>query len=747
MPAVLSAPRARGRALLAMVAAVVLLLTGLPLAAAAPGTSASRDAVPGPVVLIGVPGLRWDDVTQDRTPALWSLLQNGSVGTIAVRSVYQAACPVDGWLAVSAGRRLADQRGPVGCPMIAQPMGTSVPNWDRFTTQAANQSFEAQPGALGDALKSAGVQAAAVGGGAAIAIADSSGKMIGPYFSHPPSTDAFAQNIGQALDRKPALLVVDAGDIRDPQDLDELDPARRRGDRAQQAQRLDAEVRAALDAVEAKAGGDATVLVTSFADSGMTAHLGLMAATGPAPQGAYAPGLLGSRSTRQPGLVQATDVMPTLLWLLGVDAPSGLVGSPVRPLPGSAASTTDRLRHVLDLDESAAAVKQLIPPFFAGLVIAELLLYGLAAIALRVQWGGPRGRRPVLRWLRRVALVFAAVPVATFLANLVPWWRTDNDLLAAVAAVGLCTGLVIAVATLGPWRNNRLGPFGAIAGITALVLAVDVATGSHLQLSSLMGQQPLVGGRFYGLGNVQFALFGTGALLLATALADSALRAGRRKLAVLVVAVIGVLAVVIDGAPGIGSDFGGPPALIPAFAVLALLVAGVRLTWRRLLLVGVVTLVVVAGLSVVDWLRPPADRTHLGRFVQTVLDGGALPVIERKLAQNLAILTGSPLTLIIPFGAVFVGLILMRPVAWGAPALQRTYERAPTLRYGLIALLVMLGIGFAVNDSGTVVPAIGAVLAIPLLIAAAVRTLELADEEFGQPTSLTPDPTPATPQP
>ena len=46
----------------------------------------------------------------------------------------------------------------------------------------------------------------------------------------------------------------------------------------------------------------------------------------------------------------------------------------------------------------------------------------------------------------------------------------------------------------------------------------------------------------------------------------------------------------------------------------------------------------------------------------------------------------------------------------------------------------VLGIGFAVNDSGTVVPAIGACIAIPLLIAASVRTLELADSaESGAP--------------
>jgi hypothetical protein len=45
----------------------------------------------------------------------------------------------------------------------------------------------------------------------------------------------------------------------------------------------------------------------------------------------------------------------------------------------------------------------------------------------------------------------------------------------------------------------------------------------------------------------------------------------------------------------------------------------------------------------------------------------------------------------------------------------------------------MLGIGFAVNDSGTVIPAIGAMLAIPLVIAASMRALQ-DDLTQGAPT-------------
>jgi hypothetical protein len=717
----------RPLAALVLLLSVLLGLVAGPLVApAAAATAAAASAVPGPVVLVGVPGLRWNDVSPEDTPALWSLLEDGAVGTVAVRSVRRAACPVDGWLAVSAGRRVGDELAPNGCNPALPPQHGTVTSWQRYLDQAAEQSFEAEPGLLGDALAAAGRDAVAVGPGAALALAESDGRLVGDYFGHPASQAAYEQNLEDALASDPDLLVVDAGQVRDPTDLSASDPDRARGTREDQVARMDEAVQSVLDAV----GKDATVLVASFADAGFTPHLGLFAARGPAGDGdTYSPGLVGTRSTRQPGVVQATDLTPTLLDLVGLDGPGGLVGSPIRPLPGDAGTIAERYQKVLDLDASASTVSRLVPPFFLGLVFAEILLYGIAALALRVQWGGPAGRRPVLKWMRRVAIVFASVPVSTFLANLVPWWRAGNDLLAVVAAVAVGTALVSAFAMLGPWRGRRLGPFGAVAGVTAGVLAVDVATGSQLQLSSLMGQQPLVGGRFYGLGNQQFALFATGALLLATSLADAALHAGRRRLAVAVVAGIGVVAVLIDGTPGIGSDFGGPPAMVPAFAVLALLVAGVRLNVRRMLAVGVGTVAVVAALSLLDWLRPAAERTHLGRFVDTMLDGGALTVIERKLAQNWDILTGSSLSLLVPFGAVFVGLVLMRPVAWGAPALQRTYEYAPTLRHGLIALLVMLAIGFALNDSGTVVPAIGGVLAIPLLIAASVRTLELADAE------------------
>src|SRR5450756_1485295 len=75
------------------------------------GAANAADPGQGRVVVVGVAGLRWADVSPEVTPALWSLAQHAAIGTAAARSVRSSACPADGWLAISAGARAADAAG------------------------------------------------------------------------------------------------------------------------------------------------------------------------------------------------------------------------------------------------------------------------------------------------------------------------------------------------------------------------------------------------------------------------------------------------------------------------------------------------------------------------------------------------------------------------------------------------------------------------------------------------------------
>ena len=679
------------------------LVGGIGIAASAAAAQPTAE----PVVLVGVAGLQWSDVTPEATPTLWRLTGNGDTASMTVRTVRSFTCPIDGWLTVSAGRRAAapapedEACAPVPVPQPeAVGSGVRIPGWDELVAENAGGIYDAQPGLLGDRLAAGGVCATAVGPGAATAVADRAGRV-----------SSYTSDIADADFGACPLTVIDLGTA------DELD-------------RVDAEL---ADLTAALPDGT-TLLVAGISDRigpspGVPQPHLRVALTDDGDDAA--PRWLTSLSTRRQELVQLTDIAPTLYDRLGLTKPAAAIGQPWRPGDIRPGDTADAVDEMIDTDTAAQVVRNLVPPFFALLILAQLVLYAGAAVALIRHWGQQRRRR-VLAATRRAALVFAAVPVSTFLANLVPWWRTSHPLPTLVLAVAVAVTVVTLVAQLGPWRGRILGPFGAVGAITAIVLAVDVVTGSALQQSSLMGYSPLVAGRFYGFGNVAFAIFASGALLGATGFAEPLLRRGRTRAAVALVLLTGVVAVVVDATPGWGSDFGGVLALVPGFAVLAMLVAGIRVSPLRFVGALAAGVVAVGIVAVIDWRRP--TRTHLGDFVQQVLDGTALDTIARKAEANWSILTSSWLnTLLVPAAIVFLVLVLARPLAWRAGALQLAYEQAPVLRHGLIATAVTLGVGFAVNDSGIAIPATALTVVIPLTLAASVAALEHADtaEEGG----------------
>jgi tryptophan-rich sensory protein len=291
---------------------------------------------------------------------------------------------------------------------------------------------------------------------------------------------------------------------------------------------------------------------------------------------------------------------------------------------------------------------------------------------------------------------------------------------------------VVALALLGPWRRHRLGPPLAVLALTFVTLVADVLTGSHLELNGLLGYDAIVAGRFTGYGNLTFGLLSVSALTVTAAAATwLARRAGQgraRTVTAATVIGVGLLTVAVVGAPGLGRDFGGVLAALPGFLLLAMLLTGVRVTVLRLAAVLAAAVLAVTAVAVLDWRRTAEERTHLGRFVEQVLTGEAWTVVSRKAQANLDILLGSPLAWVLPVAAV-AAYWLLRP-----GGLLRTGSGPGTgpaglppadvdvLRAALLAGLLSLAVGAAVNDSGVALPATAAVLLVPLLVWLAART-------------------------
>ncbi len=640
--------------------AVLALLAGAPLANAA---GAAADPASPRLVVVGAPGLAWSDLDGGDLPALGAMTGEGALGSMTVRAVGSSSCAVDGWLTLSAGRRAGDVAGP--CRVPPPVVDGQVPRWAEYLAAAAAGSYDARPGTLGQEVTASGACVETVGAGAAIGGANRAGEVANHQADLPARLSC-------------PVVLVDGGVL----------PAT--GSARQAAlQRLDAlvaRVRAADPAAD--------VVVAGVADGASPVRPRAVVAAGPS----FPRGLLESASTRQPGVVQLQDLTATALARVGASV-AEVTGRPLTVAPSSRAATALVAGRV-GVETRAATLRALSPQVTGWLAGA----YAVWAVAVAVLWWR-RGSGPdaVPAWVRAAGVAVAAVPVSTFVVNLVPWWRGGSPAVLFVGALAVVVALVTAVA-LWVGAHRPVGALRVVAVLTLVVLAGDVLTGSGLQLGSVFGQNPVVGGRFYGLGNTSFALYGLAVLVVVEWVAAS----GRsRRVAAGLALVVLAAALAVEALPSLGADFGGPPGLLLGGLLVVATAAGVRLTWRRVLVAMVAAGALVALVAVADWLRPADSRTHLGDFVESVVSGEAGAVVGRKLSQNLANL-GSPPLLVIAVATVVLVLVARRvrwrPVPHGAVVLP--------------GAVVMAVVGFLANDSGLVIPAFVALVLAPLLVAA-----------------------------
>lgn len=707
------------------------------------GAEAAPDFAAARVVVVGAPGLLWGDVASGLAPELTELAAESALGDMTVRAARSRTCVLDGWASLGAGNRArypaptADaeanlpQLDPAeqarlmdtlaGCGQQEQValygLTDVVQTVGRIAEDEGTRRFGAQPGALGEAVGCS----TAIGRASAIAVS-APGAQVSINDEIPASEQLVA-----ALGRCPLSLIsvpeligsvptVDST-VGPPGQAGEAAvplPGRPRGQAVAALDDTIAEVRAAIAGLP----GDTLLLVAGLSEKGISRpQLHPLIAWHPD----VAPGYLTSSSTGRTPYVQLIDVAPTALRALDIDVPESMSGSPIRwaePTAGIGAA----LAELRDLNRAAVAHLGLTRTFFWTLVaLAGALVVGVAFISRRgvnEHYAGRPWSLSQARILSGAALSLAALPAATLLANLVPWWRAAQRELALALAVLACTLALVGLARVLGDRRGPLakalpiqlrwaGPPVAVLVATALTIGADVVAGSPMELNALLGYNAIVAGRFVGLGNLCFGLFAVSSLL-----ATAVLVRGSTRQQLAGIGAVGVLAVVLVGAAGLGRDFGGVLALVPAFAVLGLLATGTRLSPRRFLAIGAITAAAVSAFALVDYQRAPDDRTHLGRFVAQLIDGQAWTVVARKAAANIDVLTGSPLTWLIPIFAVAAWLLLRSE--WSS--LRHLLAARPPWRSGLVAAGVAVAIGALINDSGIAVPAVAGCVVVPVLI-------------------------------
>ena len=772
-------------------------------ASASDAASASHSSSrPAPVVVLATNNLTWADLQEQASDEgagqdsgssgvgsaadrLLAFARRGEPMNLSVRTPADRTCPADAWLTLGRGKRASAIEASASCagPTTAIPRSTPL-------VGALEQDVSIQT----------------VGPGTQLATGAPGGSATRPAPVAPSVADA---------------LAADA-------DLTIVDTASAASTNAERIAALDE----ALRTVQEQARPGTRIIVASLADDEAPGPQMAVLPAGTRSARGTSKGLVVGDSTHQAGLVQLTDLTPTLVSALAGRRDPAFDGHALTlPATGRAGvATTDTSTATGDARISRLADDALHARASQATVMrAGALLMGLvtallvwAAVALR----SPKAsRREALR--RRVtwvAVYLSGLPTALLLVNAAPWWRVGAragspsgwaSLVAMVAAalvaagiVGLAAGIVALVrrrrrprsatspspspdspaataapepagsadtpctrgeagaepppdeadsptpsAPLSPPPNGTILTALLVAAAIPLAWLVDAAAGAPLAFNNPLGMNAVVAGRFYGVSNTAFALV-AGALVVVIASAWEVLGGGRRS-ALLVTALLGGAALLVDGAPQLGADVGGALTLVPTLAFLAAGLAGLRLSWRRWLAIGAATILVVGGFAVVDLLRP-GGPTHLGRFARQVADGSAAGVLGRKAYALVGPFVTKPVmaaalacAVVIVVAALWWGRRQVRawrsgtsPYAWLAPTAHGDIPRvggqesgsptrgmSPSARWvttALKSLGVLTLVAVLVNDSGITMAGFILAAAAPALLALTLAGSESA---------------------
>ncbi|MGI8558194.1 MAG: hypothetical protein ACR2ND_07780 [Solirubrobacteraceae bacterium] len=390
-------------------------------------------------------------------------------------------------------------------------------------------------------------------------------------------------------------------------------------------------------------------------------------------------GTLTSQSTHVKGIVSVTDLAPTILHALGIAIPPQMAGQRL-----SVQGTTDKGALVAFRRRIGVIDERKIPA-----LKVFLLLWGALILAL-----GLIGDRNGLRTgLRAGGAGVLWLPSLSLLAGGLTPGRTAE--LALLGGGALLLGLLCDRAT--PWPRAP-----GVPALAALALfAVDLLRGSPLLDRSELGPSPLVGVRFYGVGN---DLEVASALLLLAAFAALTRRRERTgRSAALLVAGGVMLALFV--APGrLGADVGGIFTIAAGAGVGALMLLP-RVSKRALALTLISPLLGLAALALIDVAT--GGGSHFLRSILHANSGSDIAhVIQRRYEVGFDTLKSG-------FNPILAGISLLAG-AYAIRFRERLYAGVDTPWRAFLGGGFAAGLACSVfNDSGP----------LPLIQAAGVLAL------------------------
>ncbi|WP_368505863.1 hypothetical protein AB3N04_09915 [Alkalihalophilus sp. As8PL] len=387
-------------------------------------------------------------------------------------------------------------------------------------------------------------------------------------------------------------------------------------------------------------------------------------------------GYVHSVTTNQSFLLSNIDIVPSILSHFGLDVPSKLPGNNIIINEQEQLDKAVVFDHVNELTFIYKTRANVLSTYITTLVLLLITAGGLMIF-----------KNP--QFLGRNAL---KVIILSALCSPLPF-LIGAKLLIHTGVAGFVLFVLITSLACG-YLVNRMGTYSIsiIGGLLFFFISLDLVLGTPFMQRSYLGYDPIIGARYYGIGN-EYA----GVYIIAGLAFLSSVNSLKKSWIVLSVSFVMLIQLILLGYSEFGTNAGATISAGIAYSFFLYRLLNLRLSFVRVILLGVISVLLL--FFFLYMLQLTGNKTHIGAGFNRLLEGDfsyIFNTMERKLTMNWKIFRHSNWTQLFVTSYVVVMVMLFRKIL-----LKKYQIHALILQTGVTASIALL----LLNDSGVVAAA------------------------------------------
>ena len=413
-------------------------------------------------------------------------------------------------------------------------------------------------------------------------------------------------------------------------------------------------------------------------------------------------GLLESSTTRNSGIVSNIDIGVDIINKFGLknELMIGKVFKNVQDENGIKKVLKDYERIV-----SINTIRASVVNSYVGIVSASWVI---AMIAILFKNKIPKkekglGRDQIFKVLKELIKLGLIMPLA-FLTAPVFQFKTPAGLVSGVLIVTIIYYLI----GYFLFRKDDIKQMGFYAFLTIGLIIIDCVIGTPLMKSGIMSYDAINGARYYGVGNEYEGV------TIASAVFALAVLLNYKKISKWLAVVLSLVILITSAMPSMGANVGGAISECVAYLLFILLIFDVKLDLKKIIMIGVATVLIVVAFAGLDFLM--RTESHLAVFTNQIIQEGPAAIFNtfgRKIQMNLKLAKSSVWVNILIVSIIIIGALIFKPSGY----FKKIHDKYPMIFKGFMASFVGCIVTLLVNDSGIVAASTAAIyILIPIII-------------------------------